>query len=190
MFDGVHLGHGVRDRNQLRGAASPGDNDMHVGGPCTQCFNDHADVDPAVEQWVGQLIEHHKKMLTACERLCRQHPAGTRQLCRTIQIPALPAKSIAETLEGNPELLQSSVFSEACDADLHELEEADRLAAPVCTHREADRRCGLTLAVARVDDQQTATLPGRFLVGFLPMRCLSHLKPPGVGVATSWSRRG
>jgi hypothetical protein len=58
------------------------------------------------------------------------------------------------------------VLAKARRRHLHELEDPDRLAAPMRAQRQAEGGRALALAVAGVNDDEAAALAFGFLVGF------------------------
>src|SRR6185437_15792151 len=91
---------------------------------------------PAVDDRIRQLIEHHEKVLSPRDRLRRAQPSGAGQRRRSLQVLALPAEAITEPLELDSELIEGAVLAEASDSHFHELKEAHGLAPAVSAGRE------------------------------------------------------
>src|SRR6185437_12797939 len=128
VLDGIHLSHGVGDLDQLRWAASPGDQHVHLSRSIAQYRHHVGNRHPPVDDGIRQLIENDEKVPSFRDGLCRAQPPGPGERSRALQILALPAESIAEPLELDSELIEGAVLTEACDSHLHELKEAHGLA--------------------------------------------------------------
>src|SRR3989344_1813855 len=75
VLDQLHLGHGVGQLDDLGGAAAAGEAHVHVLGPIAQALQHAVERQPAVDQRVGDLVQHHQKMLARQDGGARLFPA-------------------------------------------------------------------------------------------------------------------
>src|SRR3989344_4578914 len=113
VLDQLHLGHGVGQLDDLGGAAAAGEAHVHVLGPIAQGLQHAVERQPAVDQRVGDLVQHHQKMLARQDGGARLFPAVARELGRVLQVLALPAEAVAQPLDGQADLLEHAVLAKA-----------------------------------------------------------------------------
>src|SRR5580692_9324107 len=166
VFDKRHLRDSIGDLDEFRRATSSGDNHVHVCRTRAQRLDHRVEFHPAVDERVSHLIEDDKKMIATCNRRGRPQPTSPCQLRRLSQVLAFPAEPITETFELESQFLECAMLAEARHADLHELEEAYRLATADRAHGKSNRRRRLALAIAGVDDQKSPPRTGRFAIPF------------------------
>src|ERR1700722_4953567 len=152
MLDHRHFSDSVRNLDQFRGATPPGDDHVHVTGTGFERFHDTRPLDPAIQQGIGEFIQHYQKIVTARDGLRRFDPTFPSQFRRMLEVFALPAEPIAKSFQLDAQLLERAMLSKASDADFHELKEPGRLFAPVGADRESDCGRRLPLSIPCIDD--------------------------------------
>src|SRR3989344_4519273 len=170
VLDQLHLGHGVGQLDDLGGAAAAGEAHVHVLGPIAQGLQHAVERQPAVDQRVGDLVQHHQKMLARQDGGARLFPAVARELGRVLQVLALPAEAVAQPLDGQADLLEHAVLAKARRGHLHELEDLHSLAPAMGAQRQAKGGRAFALAVAGVDDDEAPAFALGFFVAFFGRR--------------------
>ncbi|MPM62453.1 hypothetical protein SDC9_109325 [bioreactor metagenome] len=151
---------------------------MHVARALGQRGQHRLKWQPAVDQRIGDFVEHHQKMLARHDRRTCALPAIARQLRGMLQIAALPTEAIAQSFNRKADALEHAVFTKARGRHLHELEDLDALAASMRAQRKPECGRALALAVARVHDQQATPLAVWLLVAFVDRWCFDfHVVP-------------
>ena len=171
MFDLRHLGHGVGQVDDLRRAAAAGQDDVNVLGAILQGVQHVVERQPAVDQRVGDLVEHDHEVLAPQDGGFGDFPAVPSQLAGAFEVLAFPAEAVTQPFDGQPQLLEHAVLAKTGAGHLHELENphffAMHMGAAKRAQRQPEGSRAFAFAVARVDDDQPAPLALRFVVGFL-----------------------
>jgi len=170
VLDHLHLGDRVGQLDDLGRAATAGECDVHMLRARAQGLEHAVERQPAVDQRVGDLVEHHEEEVARQNRGLGLFPAVARQLARAFEILALPAEAVAQAFDGNADLLEHAVLAEARRRHLHELVDLHGLAAAVCAQGEAEGCGALALAVAGVDDDDAAAFAFGLFVGLFAGR--------------------
>jgi hypothetical protein len=95
-------------------------------------------------------------MSAGANRRFGTRPAVAGELRRVVEVTALPAEAVAQSLDRHAQLLEHTMLAEARRRHLHELVDLHGLAAAVRAQRQPEGRRALALAVAGVHHQHAA----------------------------------
>src|SRR6266542_321001 len=151
MLELAHLGDEVGDLDQRRGGVATGDDDVLEAGAVAQHVDHFGGIDPAERHRIGELVEDQHVVRRVADAPLDLGPA----------LAGEPGPAVAHALPGDvAQPLGRLPLADAPLAGLHELVDADPVAAGPGAQHDAERGGGLAFALAGVDDQQRVVPPG------------------------------
>src|SRR6266700_2685156 len=161
MLELAHLGDEVGDLDQRRGGVATGDDDVLEAGAVAQHVDHFGGIDPAERHRIGELVEDQHVVRRVADAPLDLGPALAGEVGGLLEIAGDPGPAVAHALPGDvAQPLGRLPLADAPLAGLHELVDADPVAAGPGAQHDAERGGGLAFALAGVDDQQRVVPPG------------------------------
>src|SRR6266542_442614 len=161
MLELAHLGDEVGDLDQRRGGVATGDDDVLEAGAVAQHVDHFGGIDPAERHRIGELVEDQNFVRRVADAPLDLGPALAGEVGGLLEIAGDPGPAVAHALPGDvAQPLGRLPLADAPLAGLHELVDADPVAAGPGAQHDAERGGGLAFALAGVDDQQRVVPPG------------------------------
>src|SRR6266508_3522407 len=190
MLELAHLGDEVGDLDQRRGGVATGDDDVLEAGAVAQHVDHFGGIDPAERHRIGELVEDQHVVRRVADAPLDLGPSLAGEVGGLLEIAGDPGPAVAHALPGDvAQPLGRLPLADAPLAGLHELVDADPVAAGPGAQHDAERGGGLAFALAGVDDQQRVVPPGaRDALAPGPKPTRAAEPPPGRAVVPVTAR--